>query len=132
MQQALLCNYGNASNSLLRNSNCYVTMEMTQTRCYATGIVMLLWKCNKLIITQQELLRHHGNAIWCIDNVTKENLICHNSLKNVKNFANLKYFKYCDILGFHSSETGLIRMETSVRITMEAILTIDWCSEATM
>jgi hypothetical protein len=31
----------------------------------------------QLIITQQELLRYHGNAIWCIDHVTKENLICH-------------------------------------------------------
>jgi hypothetical protein len=28
--------------------------------------------------TQQELLRYHGNAIWCIDHVTKKNLICHN------------------------------------------------------
>jgi hypothetical protein len=29
----------------------------------------LLWKCNKLIVTQQELLRYYGNAIWCIDHV---------------------------------------------------------------
>jgi hypothetical protein len=26
---------------------------------------------------QQALARYHGNAIWCIDHVTKENLICH-------------------------------------------------------
>jgi hypothetical protein len=32
--------------------------------------VTLLWKCNKLIVTQQELLRYYGNAIWCIDHVT--------------------------------------------------------------
>jgi hypothetical protein len=58
--------------------DCYVTMEMQQTNCYTTGTITLLWKCNILIITQQELLRHYGNAIWCIDHVTKENLICHN------------------------------------------------------
>jgi hypothetical protein len=39
--------------------------------------VTLLWQCNKLIVTQQELLRYYGNAIWCIDHVTKANLICH-------------------------------------------------------
>jgi len=49
-----------------------------------------------------------------------------------KNFENLKYCKYCDLLGFHSNETGLITMETSVRITMEADVTIDLCSDATM
>jgi hypothetical protein len=40
--------------------------------------VTLQWKCNELIVTQQELLRYYGNAICCIDHVTKENLICHN------------------------------------------------------
>jgi hypothetical protein len=34
MQQALLRYYGNATNSLLCNRHCYVTMEMLQTRCY--------------------------------------------------------------------------------------------------
>jgi hypothetical protein len=49
-----------------------------------------------------------------------------------------KYFEKCtnilniDILGVHSNETGLIRMETNVRITMEADVTIDLCSDATM
>jgi len=43
----------------------------------------------------------------------------------------LKYCKYCDVLGFHSKETGLI-METSVRITMETDVTIHLCSDATM
>jgi hypothetical protein len=47
-------------------------MEMQQTHYYTTGTATLPWKCNKLIITQQELLRYHGNAIWCIDHVTKE------------------------------------------------------------
>jgi hypothetical protein len=41
--------------------------------------VTLLWKCNKLIVTQQELLRYYGNAIWCIDHATEENLICKSS-----------------------------------------------------
>jgi hypothetical protein len=38
--------------------------------------VTLLWKCNKLIVTQQELLRYYGNVILCIGHATKENLIC--------------------------------------------------------
>jgi hypothetical protein len=37
MQQALLRYYGNATNSLLCNMHCYVTMEMLQNHCYATG-----------------------------------------------------------------------------------------------
>jgi hypothetical protein len=40
----LLCYYGNDTNSLLYNSNCYVTMELPQTHCYATATVTLLWK----------------------------------------------------------------------------------------
>jgi hypothetical protein len=44
----LLCYYGNATNSLLCNSNCHVTMEMPQTHCYATVTVTLLWKCHKM------------------------------------------------------------------------------------
>jgi hypothetical protein len=59
--------------------DCYVTMEMQQTHCYTTGTITLLWKCSILIVTQQELLRYYGNAIWCIDHVTKENRICHNN-----------------------------------------------------
>jgi hypothetical protein len=31
----------------------------------------------QLIVMQQAMLRYYGNAIWCIDHVTKENLICH-------------------------------------------------------
>jgi hypothetical protein len=34
--------------------------------------VTLLWKCNKLIVTQQALLRFYGNAIGCIGHATKE------------------------------------------------------------
>jgi hypothetical protein len=30
----------------------------------------------QLIVMQQALLRYYRNAIWCIDHVTKENLIC--------------------------------------------------------
>jgi hypothetical protein len=48
---------------------------LQQIHCYAIGLT-LLWKCNKLIVTQQELLRYSGNAIWCIGHATKENLIC--------------------------------------------------------
>jgi hypothetical protein len=67
---------------LLQEIHCY-PIELFRyygnaaSHCYAKGTVTLLWKCNKLIITQQELLRYHGNAIWCIAHVTKENLICH-------------------------------------------------------
>jgi hypothetical protein len=50
--------------------------------CHQT--VTLLWKCNKLIVTQQGLLRNYGNAIWRIDHVTKENLTCHNILIKVQ------------------------------------------------
>jgi hypothetical protein len=57
--------------------DCYVTMEMQHTHYYTTVTITLLWKCNILIVTQQEMLRHYGNAIWCIDHVTTENLICH-------------------------------------------------------
>jgi hypothetical protein len=41
----------------------------------------LLWKRPKLTVMQQALLRYYGNAIWCIDHVTKENLICHNTIE---------------------------------------------------
>jgi hypothetical protein len=58
--------------------DCYVTMEMQQTHYYTTVTITWLWKCNILIVTQQELLRHYGNAIWCINHVTTENVICHN------------------------------------------------------
>jgi hypothetical protein len=42
--------------------------------------VTLLWKCNELIVTQQELLRYYSNA-------TKD-LTCH----NIFNFKGGKYF----------------------------------------
>jgi hypothetical protein len=57
--------------------DCYVTMEMQQAHCYTTWTITLLWKCNILSVTQHELLRYCGNAIWCIAHVTKANLICH-------------------------------------------------------
>jgi hypothetical protein len=34
--------------------------------------VTLLWKCNKLIVTQHELLRYYRNAV--------KDLTCHNTL----------------------------------------------------
>jgi hypothetical protein len=55
--------HGNAPNSLLCSRHCHVTMEMLQ-----------------FIVIQQALLRYYGNAIWCIDHVTKVNLICHSIL----------------------------------------------------
>jgi hypothetical protein len=58
--------------------------------------VTLLWKCNELIVTQPELLRYYGNAIWCIDHVTKENLICHNMNIN-KLIPHLGNFVACPI-----------------------------------
>jgi hypothetical protein len=47
-------------------------MEMPQTHCYATGTVTLLWKCYKLIVMQQAVLRYYGNATGCIGHATKE------------------------------------------------------------
>jgi hypothetical protein len=41
---ALFRYYGNATNSLSRNSNCHVTMETPQTHCHSTATVTLLWK----------------------------------------------------------------------------------------
>jgi hypothetical protein len=35
----------------------------------------------QLTVIQQALPRYHGNAIWCTDHVTKENLTCHNIIK---------------------------------------------------
>jgi hypothetical protein len=35
-------------------------------------IVVLLWKCHKLIVMQQALLRYYGNATGCKGHVTKE------------------------------------------------------------
>jgi hypothetical protein len=64
--------------------DCYVTMEMQQTHYYTTVTITLLWKCNILIVTQQELLHHYGNAIWCTDHVTTENVICHNNFPSVQ------------------------------------------------
>jgi hypothetical protein len=60
----LLRYYGNAINSILHNSCYYITMEMQQNSLFTTVTITLLWKCNILIVTQQELLRHYGNAIW--------------------------------------------------------------------
>jgi hypothetical protein len=34
--------------SCILRLNCCVTEEMQQTHCYATGTVMLLWKCNRV------------------------------------------------------------------------------------
>jgi hypothetical protein len=49
-------------------------MEMLQTHCYATGTVMLPWKCHKLTVMQQQqqLLRYYGNATGCLGHATKE------------------------------------------------------------
>jgi hypothetical protein len=47
-------------------------MEMLQTHGYATGTVTLPWKCHKLTVMQQQLLRYYGNATGCIGHVTKE------------------------------------------------------------
>jgi hypothetical protein len=44
----LLRYYGNATNTLLCNRHCYVTMEMPQTHCYATATVALLWTCYRV------------------------------------------------------------------------------------
>jgi hypothetical protein len=56
--------------------------------------VTSLWKCNELIVTQQEPLRYHGNAIWCIDHVTKENLICHNYILAVNHYGPTIYIAF--------------------------------------
>jgi hypothetical protein len=87
----VLRNYGNATSSLLCNRHCYVTMEMHQTHCYATVTAMLLWKWHKLVAMQQALSRYYGNAIWCIDHVTKENLICHSMYEKIAVCAYVEY-----------------------------------------
>jgi hypothetical protein len=58
----------------------------------ATITFTLPWKRPKLTVMQQALSRYYGNAIWCIDHVTKENLICHNiktdgDEKSTQNFS---------------------------------------------
>jgi hypothetical protein len=40
--------------------------------------VMLLWKCNKLIVTQHELLRYYGNAIYSVLHGNATNSLLHN------------------------------------------------------
>jgi hypothetical protein len=50
---------------------------------YAIGLAFL-WKCNKLIVTQQELLRYYGISIWCVGHSIKENQICNNTLRCVQ------------------------------------------------
>jgi hypothetical protein len=47
-------------------------MEMPQTHCHATATVALLWKCRKLTVMQQQLLRYYGNATGRIGHATKE------------------------------------------------------------
>jgi hypothetical protein len=54
--------------SIVMPQDCYVTVEMLQTHCYATRTVTLLWKYNKLIVMPQELLRYYGyttNSLLC-------------------------------------------------------------------
>jgi hypothetical protein len=61
------CYYGNAT-----------------THCHATVTVTLLWKCYKLTVMQQALLRYYGNAI--------KDLICHDTIITDKNVMLLLYF----------------------------------------
>jgi hypothetical protein len=53
-------------------------MEMHQTHCYATVAITL------------------PNAIWCIDHVTKENLVCRN-IYNVKTSQRILYYSYATL-----------------------------------
>jgi hypothetical protein len=45
------------------------------THCHATVAATLPWKCYKLTVMQQALLRYYGNAI--------KDLTCHNILSKV-------------------------------------------------
>jgi hypothetical protein len=62
----LLRYYGNATNSLLPNSNCHVTMETPQTHCHATATVTLLWKCHQgpnISHAIKDLICHNTNPL---------------------------------------------------------------------
>jgi hypothetical protein len=76
-------------------------MEMLQTHCYATGTVTLLWKCYKLVVMQQTLLRYYRNATGCIDHVTKENLICHNMIIFVCRILEIRVTVLLSIIVLH-------------------------------
>jgi hypothetical protein len=65
----LLCYY--ATNSLLCNRHCYVTMEMLQTHCHPTASVTLLWKQHKLIATHCHVTMEMLQTRYGI-------LVCHN------------------------------------------------------
>jgi hypothetical protein len=66
--------------ALLWKCNSWIVARVVETFVFivATITVTLLWKCIKLIVMQQYLSRYQGNAIWCIDQVTKESPICRN------------------------------------------------------
>jgi hypothetical protein len=64
--------------------DCYITMEMQRTYCYATGTITLLWKCNKLTVMQQALLRYYGNAV--------KDLTCHNIYIYIYIYAHVYMF----------------------------------------
>jgi hypothetical protein len=59
---ALLRYYGNATNSLSRNSNCHVTMETPQ------NVSTLLWKCHKVhrscYQVKPNMSQYGGCSLW--------------------------------------------------------------------
>jgi hypothetical protein len=65
---------------------------MQQTHCHATVPVTLLWKCYKLTVTQQALLRYYGNAI--------KDLTCHSMVRLHNAFA--MYDNHHLFIGEHS------------------------------
>jgi hypothetical protein len=81
----LLRYYGNASNSLLFNSNHHVTIVMQQTHYYSTVTITLLWK-----------------SIWCIGHVTTENVICHN-MQSVPIYFYTVFLSYYSLMIYHCS-----------------------------
>jgi hypothetical protein len=46
--------------------HCCVTMETSQTHCYATVTATLPYKCHKPTVTQQQLSHYYGNATYSL------------------------------------------------------------------
>jgi hypothetical protein len=70
----------------------------------------------QLIVMQQALLRYYGNATWCIDHVTKENLICRNINVGLVYMGQYSLFLYSR---FWNCWTNLVEKKIAVRRYME-------------
>jgi hypothetical protein len=66
--------------------------------------VTLLWKCNELIVTQQELLRYYSNATT--------DLTCHNNNNNNNNYY--YYYNYNEQTELNWTELNLTIISNAV------------------